>query len=274
MAAELDLFTGLPQPHTGLQQWAEDARQAAAVAQSLAPTPFVPNSLRSTSRDPEEARRVTVGNITAAILTGQELGLTPMASLRSINIIQGTPAMTALALRGLVQSRGHEVRKVESSDTRCVYEGRRAGSDGPFERSVWTIDRARAMGLTGKDNWKRQPEAMLIARASSEVCRLIAADVLLGVPYSAEEIEDEAISQGKLTALNAALTGDLGLTDRNEKLAWLTAHLGRDIGSSAEVTDAEASGLLDQIAAQPAPGVPAEEPELDWPDVTPPGGGS
>jgi hypothetical protein len=168
MAAELDLFTGLPQPHTGLQQWAEDARQAAAVAQSLAPTPFVPNSLRSTSRDPDEARRVTVGNITAAILTGQELGLTPMASLRSINIIQGTPAMTALALRGLVQSRGHEVRKVESSDTRCVYEGRRAGSDGPFERSVWTIDRARAMGLTGKDNWKRQPEAMLIARASSE----------------------------------------------------------------------------------------------------------
>jgi hypothetical protein len=100
--------------------------------------------------------------------------------------------MTALALRGLVQSRGHEVRKVESSDTRCVYEGRRAGSDGPFERSVWTIDRARAMGLTGKDNWKRQPEAMLIARASSEMCRLIAADVLLGVPYSAEEIEDEA----------------------------------------------------------------------------------
>jgi hypothetical protein len=319
MAAELDLFTGLPQPHTGLQQWAEDARQAAAVAQSLAPTPFVPNSLRSTSRDPDEARRVTVGNITAAILTGQELGLTPMASLRSINIIQGTPAMTALALRGLVQSRGHEVRKVESSDTRCVYEGRRAGSDGPFERSVWTIDRARAMGLTGKDNWKRQPEAMLIARASSEVCRLIAADVLLGVPYSAEEIEDEAttaaveaprkvqrarvqrlpapppepdlddgpapheeelpdapkpISQGKLTALNAALTGDLGLTDRAEKLAWLTAHLGRDIGSSAEVTDAEASGLLDQIAAQPAPGVPAEEPTFDWPDVTPPGGES
>jgi hypothetical protein len=180
---------------------------------------------------------------------------------------------------------------------------------------VWTIDRARAMGLTGKDNWKRQPEAMLIARASSEVCRLIAADVLLGVPYSAEEIEDEAttaaveaprkvqrarvqrlpapppepdlddgpapheeelpdapkpISQGKLTALNAALTGDLGLTDRNEKLAWLTAHLGRDIGSSAEVTDAEASGLLDQIAAQPAPGVPAEEPGFDWPDVKEP----
>jgi hypothetical protein len=319
VSAELDLFTGLPQPHTGLQQWAEDARQAAAVAQSLAPTPFVPNSLRSTSRDPDEQRRVTVGNITAAILTGQELGLTPMASLRSINIIQGTPAMTALALRGLVQSRGHWVHKVESSETRCVYEGRRQGDDGAPERSVWTIERARALGLTSKDNWRKQPEAMLIARASSEICRLIAADVLLGVPYSAEELADQAaeeetaaprkvqrarvqrlpapppepdlddgpapqeetepgepepLTDAQLKALNAALTGDLGLDDRNEKLAWLSAQLGRDVASSKEVTKSEASSLLDQIGAQPAPGVPAEEPELDWPDVTPPGGGS
>jgi hypothetical protein len=321
MAAELDLFTGNP-VHTPLQQWAEDARQAAAVAQSLALTPFVPQSLRHVDRqNPDLAQRITIGNITAAILTGAELGLTPMASLRSIDIIQGTPAMRAMTMRALVQSRGHWVHKVESSETRCVYEGRRQGDDGAPERSVWTIERARALGLTSKDNWRKQPEAMLIARASSEICRLIAADVLLGVPYSAEELADQAgegetagprkvqrarvqrlpapppepdlddgpapqeetipepdapkpISQGKLTALNAALTGDLGLTDRNEKLAWLTAHLGRDIGSSAEVTDAEASDLLDQIAAQPAPGVPAEEPTFDWPDVTPPGAGS
>jgi hypothetical protein len=314
MAGELDLFTGLPPQETSLQAWANDARQAEAVAFSLAPTPFVPQSLRG--RDVGQ----TAANITAAILTGQEVGLAPMASLRSIVVIQGTPTMSALALRGLVQSRGHEVWKVESSDTRVVYAGRRKGSDKE-ERAVWTIERAQRLGLTSKENWRRQPENMLTARATSEICRLIAADVLMAIPYSREEIEDQAaeeetaaprrvqrarvqrlpapppepdlddqpapqeeaipepdapkpISQGKLTALNAALTGDLGLTDRNEKLAWLTAHLGRDIGSSAEVTDAEASDLLDWIAAQPAPGVPAEEPELDWPDVTPPGGGS
>jgi hypothetical protein len=320
MVAELDLFTGQPAAHSALQQWAEDARQAAAVAVSLAPTPFVPASLRHTRGDVDEQRRVTTGNITAAILTGQELGLTPMASLRSINIIQGTPAMTALAMRGLVQSRGHQLRKVESSADRCVYEGRRAGSDGPWERSVWTFDRARKMGLTGKPNWQNQPENMLIARASSEVCRLVAADVLLGVPYSAEELEDmraeeeaakpqrvqrarvqrlpqprpepeeppldevpsqqeqlpepgvddepEPITKAQLTALNAALTQDLGITDRAEKLAYLSAKLGRDLASSKDVTKAEASRLLDEIAAQPAPGVP--EPEFDEP---PPGVG-
>jgi hypothetical protein len=86
--------------------------------------------------------------------------------------------------------------------------------------------------------------------------------------------EPEPITPAQLTALNTALTGDLGLTDRAEKLAWLTAQLGRDIGSSRDLTKAEASGLLDQIAAQPAPGVPAEEPTFDWPEVTPPGEGT
>jgi hypothetical protein len=312
MAGELDLFTGLPPQETSLQAWANDARQAEAVAFSLAPTPFVPQSLRG--RDVGQ----TAANITAAILTGQEVGLAPMASLRSIVVIQGTPTMSALALRGLVQSRGHEVWKVESSDTRVVYAGRRKGSDKE-ERAVWTIERAQRLGLTGKENWKRQPENMLTARATSEICRLIAADVLMAIPYSREEIEDQAaeeetaaprrvqrarvqrlpapppepdldgqpqedaapepgepepITPAQLTALNAALTGDLGITDRGEKLAWLTAKLERDIGSSREVTKDEASRLLDYMQTQPAPGVPAEEPTFDWPDVTPPGEGS
>ena len=149
----------------------------------------------------------------------------------------------------------------------------------------------------------------LIARATSELARLIAADAVLGLAYSSEEAWDEAtpveaprrvqrarvqrlpiptpepdlddtpdvpspqepaadddpepITRAQLTALNAALTGDLGLTDRAEKLSYLSAKLGRDIGSSSEVTKAEASGLLDEIAAQPAPGVP--EPAFDEP---------
>ena len=41
-----------------------------------------------------------------------------------------------------------------------------------------------------KDNWKTQPQVMLLARATSEVVRLIAADVLLGIPYSIEELQD------------------------------------------------------------------------------------
>lgn len=163
-----------------LGRWAVDAQQAHRVAQSLSTTKFVP-----------EAMRDKPGEITAAILTGQEIGLEPMSALRSLDIIQGTPAMRAHALRGLVQSRGHEVWIEESSDTRVVAKGRRNGSD-VTQTVTWDIDRAKKMDLTGKPNWRKMPQHMLIARATSEVCRLIASDVLLGMPYSTEELDDEA----------------------------------------------------------------------------------
>ncbi|HEY3541046.1 MAG TPA: hypothetical protein VGK79_00760 [Gaiellaceae bacterium] len=181
--------TGLATRHeTNLGQWAEEARQAANVAVSLAKTPFVPASLRD--RD----AGVTAANITAAILTGQELGLEPMAALRSIDVIQGTPALRAIALRAVVLSAGHEMWVAESTQTRAVVRGRRRGTD-QVQESIWTADRAKALGLIGKDNWKRQPGAMLIARATSECARLIAADALLGVPYTVEELDDGADAQ-------------------------------------------------------------------------------
>ena len=173
-------FTRIP---SGLQAWADDARQAASVAVSLAKTPFVPQSLRGNT--PE----VTAANITAVILTGQELNLKPMAALRSIDVIQGTPAMRANTMRGLVQSHGHEVWVEVSTATRCVMKGRRKGEEH-IQESKWDMDRAKALGLVSKDNWRKQPTAMLVARATSELCRLVASDVLLGVPYSVEELAD------------------------------------------------------------------------------------
>ncbi|WP_031470386.1 hypothetical protein [Sciscionella sediminilitoris] len=162
-----------------LAQWALDARQAHLVAESLARTSFVP-----------EAMKGKPGEITAAILTGAEIGLEPMSALRSIDVINGTPAMRAHALRGLVQSRGHTVWVEESCDTRAIVCGQRRGDEN-VQRSVWTLDRAKKMDLTGKSNWRRMPQAMLVARATSELCRLIASDVMLGMPYSTEELADE-----------------------------------------------------------------------------------
>jgi hypothetical protein len=162
-----------------MAQWARDASQAAAIAESLSKTNFVPQSMRGKS-----------GDITAAILTGQELGLQPMAALRALDIIQGVPALRAHALRGLVQSRGHSVQVVESTETRCVVRGRRKGED-EWQESVWTIERAQRLGLASKSQWKSQPQTMLIARATGEICRLIAADVLYAAPYAAEELDGD-----------------------------------------------------------------------------------
>lgn len=170
-----------PEPavrNSPLVQWAYEARQAALVAESLAKTSFVPATLRGKPAD-----------ITAAILAGQELGMQPMATLRSIDVIQGTPALRAHAMRALVQSRGHEVELVESAPDRCVMRGRRKGAQN-WQQVTWTIDRAAKLGLTGKNEWKKQPQTMLIARATGEICRLIASDALHAMPYNAEELTD------------------------------------------------------------------------------------
>lgn len=71
----------------------------------------------------------------------------------------------------------------------------------------------------------------------------------------------DGITRAQLTALNAALTTDLGIGDRDAKLAYLSEQLGRAVGSSAELTKAEASQLIDRIKAWAEP--PADEPVAD-----------
>lgn len=167
-------------PNSDLLLWVQEARQAAHIATSLAKTSFVPQSLRGKAED-----------ITAAILAGQELGLRPMASLRSMDIIQGTPALRAHAMRGLVQSKGHKVWMVEQSPQRVVMRGQRREADGTYgevQESVWDFARAELMGLTGKAEWKKQPQTMLTARATGEICRLVASDALYAMPYAVEEL--------------------------------------------------------------------------------------
>lgn len=223
------------QPDSDLIRWARDAREAHTIATSLVKTSFVPQSM---ANKPHEAA--------AAILTGAEVGLTPMAALRSIDIIQGTPAMRAHALRGLVQARGHEVWVEESGPVQAIVCGRRKGSDHE-QRSVWTIDRARLLKLTDKPNWKNQPQAMLIARATSELCRLIASDVLLGLPYSIEELTDETPETPVPVARKA---------------------VRRAVAPEVEAPPLDALEPAPVVEVEAAPEV---EPSTEWPDVTPPG---
>jgi hypothetical protein len=162
-----------------LSTWAENASLVHKIALSLAGTSFVPKSMQGR---PDE--------VTGAILAGRELGLEPMAALRSIDVIDGTPALRAVALRGLVQAQGHQIWVEESTETRAVVRGKRKG-EVQVQTSTWNMDRARKAGLAGKKNWVNHPQAMLVARATAECCRLVAADKLIAMPYTAEELADD-----------------------------------------------------------------------------------
>jgi hypothetical protein len=161
-----------------LGQWAEAADAAHKIASALCRTTFCP-----------EPYRDKPGEATAAILAGAEIGLSPLAALNAFDPIQGRAAAKAITLRAAVLSFGHEIELVESTPARCRMRGRRRGSEA-WQEVEWTITRAQQLGLANKNQWRSQPTAMLVARATSELARLVAADVILGIGYAAEELQD------------------------------------------------------------------------------------
>lgn len=180
-----------PPTESELEAWARDAIAISNIAANIATT-----SLAGQYRGkPDE--------VTAVILAGHELGIQPMTSLKSIDVIQGQPALRAHAMRGLLQSKGHEIELVESDDNHCIMRGRRKGAT-EWQTVVWDIARARLLGLLGKDQWKKQPKTMLINRATGEICRLIASDALHGMPYAAEELDGYV--HGEIAAPKAPLS--------------------------------------------------------------------
>jgi len=175
-------FTGHPSQHPSTADRAHNVIDLLPtyieLAGRIANTEFVPKDLR---RRPEA--------VLAALMSGAERGLGPMESLRSIYIIEGRPSLSAEAQRALVLAAGHDIEIVESTAVKATVIGRRAGSDSTSPPFTWTIDRARRARLTNKDNWVKYPEAMLLARASSDLCKAVFPDVIAGL-VATEELLD------------------------------------------------------------------------------------
>lgn len=174
-SAEIAPVMSAPQ---ALIEWARSADAAYQLAEKLCTSAFVPAQFKG---KPVEAA--------AAMIAGAEVGLSPMASLRAFDVIQGVAAPRALTMRAVAQSQGHEFVTDESTPQKCVMRGRRRGSS-EWQTVTWTMQRATQLGLSSKEQWKKQPQTMLVARATTELVRMVAADAILGIGYSAEEVED------------------------------------------------------------------------------------
>jgi len=161
-----------------LMEWAQELAAAHQLGTALCSTEFVPASFRG---KPEAAA--------AAILAGKSLGLDPMNALANIFVVSGRPSMYARTMAALVLQAGHTIRRVEATEQRVVYEGRRKGETA-FTRVEWTIARAQKAGYTSNKKYQTDPIGMLTAKCQAEICRVIAPDVLTGIAAtSVEEVE-------------------------------------------------------------------------------------
>lgn len=206
------------------------------LAARVSKTSFVPDVFRN---KPEE--------VLSAILSGREIGIGPMQSLQKINVIKGKPTQSSELMRALVQSHGHEIWTEDYTTTRVTLCGKRAGSEN-VNKVTWTMDDAKRAKLDGKDNWRQFPRAMLLARATGELCRLMFADVLGGISYTPEEIED-----GLLEVVPVGEVGN-GTAPDEEKPKAITRK-----AAPAKRTTAAKQAAAKTSAEPPLPPLPGEE---------------
>lgn len=252
-----DVVHAQPLPEYPLSRWADEFLETARVSSELARTRFVPESLwvwrKRDGQDVFDAQ-ATTAQVTAAIVTGRELGLSPMAALRSIDVINGTPALRAVALRGILLAFGHDIWVVEATNHRATVSGCRGGSDR-VQTITWTMDDAKQRGLDGKPNWRKQPRNMLIARATGDVARLVAADALLGIPYTVEELEDGVTGA---TTTGASLGGDDAPPTRRTRRP-VEAPRAPQTAPATDTPPLDENPATDATSQQE----PADEPPLD-----------
>lgn len=122
----------------------------------------------------------------AIILTGRELGLSPMQALRSIHVVEGRPTLSADLMAALVLRHPDckRFQMIESSEKVATYETDRCGV---VTRLSFTIEEAKAAGLTSRDNYRKYAPAMLRARCISALARVAWPDLLVGCYESTSE---------------------------------------------------------------------------------------
>lgn len=123
----------------------------------------------------------------ALMLIAQSEGKHPATIAQDYDLIQGRPALKSVSALARFQHAGGSIQWEERSDTvaRATFR-HKLGGEVTIE---WTIQRAQAAQLTGKDNWKKFPAQMLSARVVAEGVRACFPACLNGF-YLAEEVQD------------------------------------------------------------------------------------
>jgi len=128
-------------------------------------------------------------------LKGKELNLTPMASFELIDVIMGKPALKPKGMAGMVRKGGVRYKTVKDFEPVFDAEGKKVDMetiirfyrDGLEEDVKYTYRDAQALGLTSKDNWKKQPGIMMYWRCFSKGANRVCPDLIGGL-YTTEEL--------------------------------------------------------------------------------------
>lgn len=166
-----------PVPIPDMSRWDIMRQQATVMIKSG----FLPQSIKT----PEQALTI--------MMMGDALGIQPIVALNNINVIQQKPTVSPQLQLALIRRSGLlEAFKVTDDGETCTVVIKRKGEAEHTE--TFSQKDAAAMGLSNKDNWRKQPATMRRWRAISAACRLLFSDIVWGIAaYTSEEIDPDYV---------------------------------------------------------------------------------
>jgi hypothetical protein len=170
--------------------WVASIADVVRLSEFICGTTFVPQGLRGSA-----------AATAATILYGREIGIPPITALQTMHVVNGKVGMAAELMRARVLAAGHDLEILEHTSALCRIRGRRLGSQ-TWTEVQWSMGDAQRAKLGG-DAWTKYPRAMLLARASSELCTAMFPDVTKGMA-ALEALDDTAVPTEATAAPSAS----------------------------------------------------------------------
>lgn len=144
------------------------------------------------------------------ILTGMELGITPIASMTGIHVISGKPVISAGLMAGIIKrSPIYDYRVRKLTNTECFIEFfELLPQKESLGFSNFTMDDAKQSGaLSGKNShtWTKYPRNMLFARAISNGIKWFCPDLFIAPVYTADELGRATNEEGDMIDESSAM---------------------------------------------------------------------
>ena len=139
--------------------------------------------------------RANPGAVLLAMDWADRVGLSVMDAIHGVAWVQGKPVIDATLLRALAIKAGYRVLVTEASRTTATAKVVLTTTGETLGTVTYTIEDAKTAGLAGKDTWKRNPEDMLVARATSRAVRRYCSDALVGGGLTEDEVESLDVAE-------------------------------------------------------------------------------
>lgn len=143
----------------------------------------------------------------ALMLVAQSENQHPATITQDYDIIQGKACRKTHSVMARFQQMGGKVEWHQLTD--AIADATFSHPAGGSLRIEWTIDQAKKANLTGKDNWKNYPRAMLRARVIAEGVRAVYPAAIGGMMI-AEEAADVPMYSAKDEVKGETIDGNTG----------------------------------------------------------------